>query len=271
MVEIVQEKKQFDLFCKIKTYSHSKVYPFHWHENYEICQVINKPCAFRIDGELIEANPGDIVAINEQTVHQFIIHEEDTEIRVIQFNTNILFGITDRILDLKTHIRNPEIEIKKELKNNLESLLNLMEHEENIDNSDDNNYYKAITAALYFLLQQNFSATEKGVSGKSTKSDFYRIVEYINEHYTESITVNSIATQFYFSRGKLSSVFKKYAGASINEYINQLRIKNANKLLLQGHSSTSAALSSGFESIRTFNNCYKRIMGMTPGEYVKSR
>lgn len=270
-MQIVQEKKQFDLFCKIKTYHLSGTHPFHWHENYEICQVINKPCSFRIDGELIAADVGDIVAIGDQTVHQFIIKEDDTDIRVIQFNPNILFGITDKILPLKTHIRACETEKDAELMNNLDSLLNLMEYEENIDNSEKNNYYKSITAALYFFLQRYFSDTEKSRPGKSTKGDFYRIAEYINEHYKESITVNSIAAHFYFSRGKLSSVFKKYAGVGMNEYINQLRIKNANKLLLQGYSSTDAALSSGFESIRTFNSCYKRIMGMTPGEYVKSR
>lgn len=270
-MQIIQEKKEYDLFCKIKAYSHSKTHPFHWHENYEICQVINKPSAFRIDGELVEALPGDIITISEQTVHQFIIKEENTNIRVIQFNSNILFGVTDKILPLKTHIPCSEIEKDKVLKNNLESLLNLLEHEENTDSSDKNNYYKAITAALYFFLQQHFPSIEKTRSGKRNKNDFYKIVEYINEHYTKDITVNSISAHFYFSRGKLSSVFKKYAGVGINEYINQLRIKNANKLLLQGESITCAALSSGFESIRTFNNCYKKIMGITPGEYVKSR
>lgn len=270
-MEIVQETKQFDLFCKIKTYSHSKTYPFHWHENYEICQVVNNPCAFRIDGELIEANPGDIVAISEQTVHQFIIREPNSDIRVIQFNPNILFGVSDRILPLKTHIPYSDIEKDSHLNMNLASILALMEHEENIDNYDKNNYYKALTAALYFFLQRHFPEEGKERQIKSGKSDFYRIVEYINENYTHSITVNSISAHFYFSRGKLTTVFKKYAGVGINEYINRLRINNANKLLLQGQSITAAALSSGFESLRTFNNCYKKIMGITPSEYTKSR
>ena len=164
-----------------------------------------------------------------------------------------------------------EIERDRELKNNLDSILDLMEYEENTDNSEKNNYYKAITAALYFFLQKHFPDTEKGRSGKSTKDDFYKIVEYINENYTGNISVNSIAAHFYFSRGKLSSVFKKYAGTGINEYINQLRIKKANQLILRGETVTNAALSCGFESVRTFNNCYKRIMGMSPGEYIKSR
>ena len=270
-MQIIQERKKFDLFCKIKPYHLSGTHPFHWHENYEICQVINKSCVFRIDGKMIDAAPGDIVAISEQTVHQFIIKENGTNIRVIQFNPNILFGITKKILPLRTHIPYSEIRKNESLKKNLDSILNLMEYEENTDNSETNNYYKSITAALYFFLQQHFPEDAKLHSGKSTKNDFYRIVEYINEHFTENITVTSISSHFYFSRGKLTSVFKKYAGTTINEYITQLRIKNANKLLLGGQSITAAALSSGFESIRTFNNCYKKVMGITPSEYVKSR
>jgi len=270
-MEIVQEAKRFDLFCKIKTYRINDIHPFHWHENYEICQVINKPCAFRIDGEIINALPGDVIAISDKIIHQFIIYEDCTQIRVIQFNPNILLGVADRILPLKTRIPFSEIAQDEEIKNNLDSLLNLMEYEENIEKSGNNNYYKAISAALYFFLQQHFPETDIKRPGKSGKNDFYRIVEYINAHFTENITVNSVSAHFYFSRGKVGSLFKKYAGIGVNDYINQLRIKNANALLLQGESSTAAALSSGFESIRTFNNCYKKIMGMTPGEYVKSR
>lgn len=270
-MKIVRESKRFDLYCKIRRCQLSDIHPFHWHENYEMCQVINKPCAFRIDGEMIEAVPGDIVTISEKTVHQFIIRENDSDIRIIQFNSNILFGITDKILPLKTHIPYTEIVKNNELRNNLGLLFGMMECEENIADSDNNNYYKAITAALYFLLQQHFPETAAKHSDKSSKNDFYRIVEYINNHFSENITVDSISKHFYFSRGKLSTVFRKYSGMGVNDYINRLRIKNANMLLLKGESVTNAALSSGFESIRTFNNCYKKIMGLSPSEYVKSR
>lgn len=55
----------------------------------------------------------------------------------------------------------------------------------------------------------------------------------------------------------------------LNEYIYSLRIKKANDLMNQGYSVTDAALQSGFQSIRTFNNIYKKVCGMTPSDYKK--
>ena len=98
-----------------------------------------------------------------------------------------------------------------------------------------------------------------------------QIVEYINEHFKEEISVSSISNELYLSRGRLADVFKKYSGVSITEYINSLRINNANYMLMHGSTATEAALESGFASVRTFNNVYKSVMNMTPSEYVKKK
>jgi transcriptional regulator GlxA family with amidase domain len=58
---------------------------------------------------------------------------------------------------------------------------------------------------------------------------------------------------------------------SLNEYIYSLRIKKANYLMKQGCSITEAALCSGFQSVRTFNNTYKKITGIVPSEYRKKQ
>jgi AraC-like DNA-binding protein len=267
-MEILRESDLYDLFCCTKTYKGSSLYHFHWHENYEICQPLDNPCSFRIDGEIINANPGDIVAISEQTVHQFIIGSNDTRIRIVQFKPNILLGLTERVRPLRTHIPYSEIHENPEIERQLNCIFTLMEHEKYTERYKTNIYFKSLTASLYFFLQQHFQLEGQHSSRNSSKYDFYRMVEYINTNFTENLTVNSISAHFYFSRGKVASVFKKYSGMTVNEYVNRLRIKRANILLANGESITNAALYSGFESIRTFNNNYKKIMGKTPREYI---
>ena len=270
-MEIIREHTRSELCCHTVKRNPGEKSMFHWHENYEICQVMNKPCRFRIDGILYNANVGDIVTISEQTVHQFLLNSDGTEIRIFQFHPKILMGISYCSSALKPHITLDELKNVPMLPESLNTLFDLMEQEHRATLYNDNPYFHSLAASTFFLLQRNFSATSDASLPAGQRNDFYRIVEYINCHFNEDISVNSIAAQFYFSRGKLSTVFKKYSGTGITEYIQALRIKNANKLIQDGVSITQAALSSGFESIRTFNNAYRKVMGITPSEYLKSK
>ena len=96
----------------------------------------------------------------------------------------------------------------------------------------------------------------------------FSMVEYINNHYKEDLNLNSLSSALYMSRNKVSDLFKTYAGISVNDYINTLRIRSANSLLKDGVSISEAAFSSGFGCIRTFNNVYKNITGLSPTEFL---
>lgn len=269
-MEIIQEHSKCELSCYYRNFKKWEGM-FHWHDNYEICQVINKPCRFRIDGVIYNANPGDIVTINQQTVHQFLIDEEDTEIIIIQFHPKIFMSISYCACQLKTHITKAELESIAGLYDAVNSIISLLQEETNAVICHDNLYMQSLSSSLFFLLQKHFSQNSESVTSFGQRNDFYKIVDYINNNFCKDISVNSIASQFYFSRGKLSAVFKKYSGTGITEYIQALRIKNANMLLSAGSSVTDAAMSSGFDSIRTFNNTYRKITGITPSEYIKNK
>lgn len=94
-------------------------------------------------------------------------------------------------------------------------------------------------------------------------------MEFINAHFSENITAIEIGKQLYMDRKKLSEIFLKFSGVKINLYINQLRISKANELMRNGSPITVAAMESGFQSVRSFNDIYKKITGITPSEYNK--
>ena len=104
----------------------------------------------------------------------------------------------------------------------------------------------------------------------SGNKEFYKILDYIKNHYTENITVESISKALYCSRSRTMRLFAKHLGVSVKEYITDLRIKKANELLALGYSVTETAMESGFQSVRIFNSSYKAYMGITPTQYQKS-
>ena len=66
-------------------------------------------------------------------------------------------------------------------------------------------------------------------------------------------------------------MFFKYSGETLKQYLNTIRVKNANALMDSGYSITESALESGFQNVRTFNEVYRKIMGITPTEYVNGQ
>ncbi len=269
-MEITQEISRHEISCWAKTFD---VTPrgFHWHDKYEICQVIKNNFKIRVDGEIINASAGDIVAINEHIVHQFIVEEPETCIRVFQFPLRILLNFGNFIEPLKIHIKAEEINSIPGLREKLQMLFEMIEEERNVDFAFNNPFLQSMASSVYLILERYFSEPQSAFSKNRDRQEFYKITDYINKHFKEDITVESIAKKLFFSRGRLTSVFKKYAGIGLNEYINTIRIKNANYLLSKGTNVTEAALESGFQSIRTFNNVYKNVMGVTPSEYIKEK
>ena len=269
-MEIVQEIRKNEIVCHSKKYFAAPS-RFHWHENYEICQVLNKPCNFRVDGQFIEANVGDIIAVNEHIIHQFLVSNEDTYIRVFQFPLKILMNFSSVIEPLKVHITREEILAIPELEEKLNTIFDMMEKEGSARKAFEKPFLQSLAASVYLLLERHFSVSQSVFAKNKDRKVFYKIVEYINEHFKEEISVGSISNELYLSRGRLADVFKKYSGISLTEYINSLRINNANYMLMNGATATEAALESGFSSVRTFNNVYKSVMNMTPSEYVKKK
>lgn len=99
------------------------------------------------------------------------------------------------------------------------------------------------------------------------KQEFIRITEYVNSHFTEHLTVQSVAQALYMDRGKVSGLFTKCAGITLNAYINILRLERADQLIRDGAGITQAALECGFQSVRTFNDIYKKMNGTAPSKH----
>ena len=99
-----------------------------------------------------------------------------------------------------------------------------------------------------------------------------RAVTYILGHYGENITRKQIAQEIHYSEGHLSRMFLQETGKKINEFIYDLRIENACKLLKSNvYSVTDIALLVGFSSYSKFSVEFKRRIGMTATEYIQKR
>ena len=84
----------------------------------------------------------------------------------------------------------------------------------------------------------------------------------------EDISLDTIADVAGFSKFHFSRLFKQFTNISFYDYLNQRRVKEAEKLLLNPNLSiTEVAMRSGFSSISTFNRVFKSFKECTPTEF----
>lgn len=96
----------------------------------------------------------------------------------------------------------------------------------------------------------------------------YRTVTYIAKHFTEPVTLNSMAKDMYVSPYALSRIFSGTFHTNFNRYLNETRLEYAlNLLRYTDQTITEVYENSGFESQRTFNRFFSERMHMSPHVY----
>ena len=98
------------------------------------------------------------------------------------------------------------------------------------------------------------------------------IVRYLDEHYREDITLDSLCRWFGYSKTRLNQLFREYTGTSVCRYLMDVRMENACRMLRgSGESIYSIAMETGFSSQNYFSRQFKKYIGCTPGEYRKAK
>jgi len=101
---------------------------------------------------------------------------------------------------------------------------------------------------------------------------YKRIVEaklYIDNHYNEKIDLNNISNQASFSKYHFLRLFKEAFGKSPHQYLIEIRILSAKKLLEENNTVKDACYEVGFESVPSFISLFKKRENITPNEYLK--
>jgi len=95
-----------------------------------------------------------------------------------------------------------------------------------------------------------------------------RVIEHIHSNLDEKLIVEGLASIAHLSSSHFARVFRKETGKAPMEYVNELRLERAKKMLLAGDRSiTEIAVSCGFGSPSYLSSCFQKEYKMTPSEY----
>ena len=130
-------------------------------------------------------------------------------------------------------------------------------------NSGNARFVNSLAEGLLALLAERVGLRE---NTHDTGTDLLRrILDYLQQHASEPITVAQAAAHFGYSAGRFSHIFNDRVGCSFTKYLNDLRCGMARRMLAEGGQSlVEVATACGFGSLRTFHRVYKSVTGHTP-------
>ena len=109
---------------------------------------------------------------------------------------------------------------------------------------------------------------ENALRGKELSASVLMAKEYIDRHYAQHLSLKNLADAVYLHPTYLSNVFKKQTGFAVVDYINEVRIAQAQKLLPDPRNRIYWILEQvGFSNQRYFYHVFKNLTGQTPMQY----
>ena len=231
----------------------------HCHDEYEFMLIVSGEITYSDNRGSIKMTDKSLVFTKAHDVHNPSVSNDKLYERYkIEFNAQALDGLPfdDEIRDLLSN------SYKKRLSD--EDFCELIIYFKGLYESIKKGDSTPMRERLYLL-----SALSKGKSAQSEErenEDIYikDVIEYIKANYNSHLTIYTLASLFFVSRGKLIYDFKAYAGMNLFEYITLTRLEAAKEMLLSGYSVTAAAENCGFSSPSYFIKVFSGVVGQTP-------
>ncbi len=248
--------------------------PYHWHPEYEIIRIVKGSLHIKVDGQPHTANQGDILFIQGGTLHGGV--PENCQYECIVFDMRLLLS--------NNKVCNKQIQ---QLMRHETTICIKLPPDPTLVQSIDKLYmalrtrkagYEFITQAAFYqifgriieleLLQ--IHTNQNSVSSIQIKR-FKDVLNFIEEHYTEQISLDTMAGIAGLSSRYFCRFFRKMTQYTPTEYLNYYRIECACEQLADTHQSiTDVALSCGFNDISYFIKAFHKAKGVTPKQYKEA-
>lgn len=126
-----------------------------------------------------------------------------------------------------------------------------------------------ISSLLTLLMAESWNP-DTDTFRSNSKRNLSEVKNYLTQNYTRKITLDELADIFYINKFYLTRLFKEQFGVSINTYLLQTRITHAKHLLrFSDLSIEKISQECGMNDANYFSRMFKKVEGVTPGEYRK--
>lgn len=256
--------------------SHTGVYQndsqcnLHMHEDIELLYVKNGPFYCTVDDRTYEMAEGDTVFINSRIPHE-TSGKRGTSVILVQFKPERFTEAGDsRIIRYSiSHAAGQESRIAVLHDPELgQAVVDV--NREGFSELEANSFFvrSAIYRILGILYRNHHIVNPEALLSSRDAQRLMPALRYINENYPEDITLASISAQIGFEESYTCRLFRSAIGTTFTEYLNFVRIYQAERLLTHTDKSIlEIACEVGFSSSSYFTRVFRRFKYCSPGVY----
>lgn len=246
---------------------------FHAHDFLELYYFLDGSVTYYIEDQVYDLCPGDLLIIPAGKMHRPVIANEHAAYE------RMVLWITPQYLQ---SIDSPAGDLQKNLQK-------VGEHGYCVPFRGDETVF--VTALLKKLLYMQKNDTDPkfcagavelylwtifrsyGVIDTTHRNETQvipQVIRYITEHFSEPLTLEDVAAEFFVSKSYLNRHFKAYTNSTVYAYIMALRLTHARRMLREGIPAVEAGRECGFSDYSTFYKAFKTQTGLSPQQF-KSR
>ena len=245
----------------------------HLHEALEFLYVTKGCIRCHLDRQELLLQPGDILFINGNVAHKTESLGEHTDCSLFQFQHPAT--LESHLQCLKEYLTAEEVSshvFPKEDEDH-EALLRYFDAIAKANESKDKGYEFIVASGIYGILgilhRRRFLSAGQELCNQEQLERLLPVFAYMDQNYAEHLTLEELARCTGFHKAYFCRLFKQATGGTVVDYLNFVRVRNAEKFLRNHSSAIEAAYLAGFSSPSYFSKVFRKYRHCSPSDYKK--
>ena len=240
---------------------------YHYHTFHKIILLLAGRAGYAIEGEQYALQPGDYVLVGRGSIHKPVVETGDFyERSILYIAPDYLRQLSRPDSDLESCFHRAQADFRYVYHSGSDQVRDLFRQ---LEHSQQETGFGAelLRQALFTQLMvevNRVSLAGDTVSAAAGDSKVVAILQYLNAHLTEGLTIDELAARFYISKYHMMRRFREETGYTIHSYITEKRLLLAQQLLAQGVPVGEAALRCGYQEYSTFSRAYRKQFQRSP-------
>lgn len=240
----------------------------HHHDFYEVYYFLGGKVEYLVEGRSYTLLSDDILLIDPMELHRPNVAPDEAYERIVLWISREYLAAIAPEADLAHHCFATGRNLYHCVHTQIPVLIQRLAQKA-ADNAPGSELVaRGLLLELMGELLRLTSGGEREMAGREDAPLVSEILRYIGAHYSEPLTLDSLAARFFISKSHLSHLFRRSVGTSLYRYVVLKRLQHARQMLAEGANPGVVFQNCGFRDYANFYRAFRDVYGISPNEAV---